>query len=195
MTPAILGDLAFQIRCVPAATATGSFINIAAGTDTGTVVASGRTVDLSWPLGYSNTGGKPLDATINPTSREPRRYNSLAIAVPLELTFHSSGKFVIVTVGHYHRSATAGAGSTWALVQTADTKKFKAGTDTDTVYQHGFVSSIPTQAVKRYYKAVVTIRRRKATSTAAQDTTTDTSIMSNAPLYLFGGVAKNPAQD
>lgn len=193
-TPSLLGDLGHQVACLPASTATDAFINIAAGTDTGTVTNTGAILDLARALGKSNTGGKPLDKTVNPLGRQRRQYKSIGIAIPLEMVFHSSGKYIIVSVAHSHRLSTSGAGSTFATIQT-DVKKFKMGTDTDATIFHGFVSAINAQAVKRYYKATVTVYRRKATSTAAKDTSTDTSVLINAPVYLFGGAGSMPAQE
>jgi hypothetical protein len=188
-----LGDLGYRIACLGASTSTASFVNIAAGTDTGTVVATGRIVDLSYSFGYSNTGGKPLDATVNPLSRKRTQYRSIGIALPLELVYHSSGKSIHVQVAHNTRSSTAGAGSTWAAAKT-DNFRFKMGTDTDATIFHGVVSGVPTMFLKKFYKATVTVRRRKATSTSAKDTTTDTSVLINSPVYLFAGADSFPEQ-
>ena len=193
-SPSNLGDLGHQIAVHPLTTSTSALFNIAAGTDTGTVVATGYAIDLSKPLGYSNTGGKPLDAGVNPKSRQVRVFRSVGVAVPLELTFHSSGKSIHVKVDHKTRSATAGAGSTWATLRS-ETFRFKMGTDTDVVINTGVCSSVNAQAVKRYYKANITVYRRKATSTSAKDTTTDTSVMAGAGVYLLGGEINFPAQE
>ena len=188
-----LGDLGYQIACQPASTSTASFVLIVAGTDTGTVVATGAVLDLARPLGYSNTGGLPLDATVNPFSRKRAQFRSVAIAIPLELEFHTSGKSVHIQVVHNTRAATAGAGSTYVAAKT-DTFRFKQGTDTDGIYPHGVVSSVPMSSLKRYYKATVTVKRRKATDSGAKDTGTDSNVIINSPVYLFGGADNFPAQ-
>jgi len=192
-SPSNFRDLGHQIACVPAATATSAFINIQGATDTGTVVTSGKVVDLSKPIGYTTTGGKPLDKTVNPESRIFRQFESVGIAVPLELRFDDSGDYTIFSVAHQHRSATSGAGSTWATIATK-TKSYRAGTTTDGVYHVGFVSTVPAMAVKRYYKAVVTTQRRLSTDITAQDTTTGTEVVCVNPMYIFGGADDYPAQ-
>jgi hypothetical protein len=191
-SPSNLGDLGHQIACLPYTTSTARcFIRTS---DTGTVATTGKTIDLSKYLAQSTTGGKPLDATLYPRPGGPKQFRSIAVAVPLELVFHSSGLYASVAVAHKHRSATSGAGSTWATIKT-DTRLFKMGTDTDATHHNGFVSSFNAQSVKRYYKANVTFAFKKASSTAAADTTTGTELVCNSPNYLLFGGDEYPAQN
>jgi hypothetical protein len=190
--PSDLGDLGFRIATVPYTTSTArAYVRTS---DTGTVVTTGKTLDLSKHLAYSTTGGKPLDATLFPRPGGPKQFRSIAVAVPLELVFHSSGLYANVTVAHKHRSATSGAGSTWATIKS-ETKVFRMGTDTDATHHNGFVSSCNAQAIKRYYKANVTFAFKKSSSTAAADTTTGTEMVCNSPVYLLAGGDEFPAQN
>ena len=192
-TPSSLGDLGYTLAAIQASTSSGPAINIAAGTDTGTVVATGVTLDLSKPIGYSNTGGKPPDVTVNPLARVVRRFMSIAIAAGVETVFHSSGHSLHIVTAHKTRAAASGVGSTWETMKT-DTRRIKGGTDTDVTTRFGFISSVNAQAIKRYYKANITVKRLLASSTGAKDTSTDTNIMIQTPVYLLG-VGVNPAQD
>ncbi len=193
-SPSNLGDLRHQIACSPASTATTAFIDMQAGTDTGTQVYTTKVVDLSLHLGQSTTGGLPLDITKHPLSRAPlRQYRSIGISLPLELNFISSGKYVFFTTAHQHRSATSGAGSTWATIKT-DTDGFRMGTDTDGVYHHGVVTSVNAQAIQRYYRTQVTVTRRLTSDSSAKDTTTGSEVICVQPSYLFGGAGSYPAQ-
>lgn len=193
-SPSNLGDLAHQITVVPFTTSTAPLLNVMAATDTGTVVASGRALDLSKPIGYTTTGGKPLDATVNPEARAPvKQFRSIGIAVPLELVFDDSGDYLNFSVAHQHRSATSGAGSTWATIATT-TKQYRAGTTTDGTYHVGFAHTINAQAVKRYFKSVATLQRRLSTDITAKDTTTGTACFCLGASYIFGGASDYPAQ-
>lgn len=189
-SPSQLGDLAYAIAVVPASTSTaGLFLRTS---DTGTVVTTGRTLDLSRHLNLSVTGGKPLDATVH--SRKLNIPRSVGIGIPLEMVFHTSGVNAYVTVAHKTRSAAAGAGSTWETVKT-EVKRFKMGTDTDATFTTGFVSSINAQGIKRFYKANVTFSFRKASDTSAKDTTTNTELYTQPnPVYILSGHQNYPAQ-
>lgn len=192
-SPSSLGDLGYRIASVAASSSTAAFIDIQGATDTGTVVTSGRALDLSKPIGYTTTGGLPLDATVNPESRIQRQFRSVGIMINPELRFDTSGTSVHFLATHQHRSATSGAGSTWATIAT-ETKRYKMGTDTDGVYHVGFTSTVNAQAVKRYYKAIITTKRRLATDSGAQDTTTESEVVVVGPAYVFGGAQDFPAQ-
>lgn len=197
-SPSALGDLGYQIACVPATTSTARFmvLRLATASDTGTVTVgcSGRILNLSLPFCKSSTGGY-LDATLHPRPSGARQFRSVGIAIPLELTFLASGKQTIVSAIHKHRSSTAGAGSTWDTILT-DAKVYKQGTDTSSTYHLGFVSTINAQAVKKWYRCNIAFRFRKASSTAAaaKDTTTAEKLVCNSPVYLLFG-ANNPAQN
>lgn len=190
-SPAQLGDLGYQIAVLGASTSTAGFF--LRTSDTGTVVTTGRTLDLSRHLNLSVTGGKPLDATVH--SRKLQVPKSIAIAIPLEMVFHTSGVNAYITVAHKHRSAAAGAGSTWETLKTETVKRFKMGTDTDATFETGFVSSVNAMAVKRFYKANVTFAFRKASDTSAKDTTTNTELYTQPnPVYILYGQQSYPAQ-
>lgn len=194
-TPSNLGDLGHQVAVLAAYdTSTVASVNVIAGTDTGTVATTGQTLDLSKPIGYSNTGGKPLDKDVNPKSRIVRQFRSIGVAGGLELVYHTSGKNIHVSVAHKTRSATAGAGSTWETLRT-EVFRFKGGTDTDVTLNHGFCSTVNTQAVKRYYKANISVIRKKASSTSAKDTTTDSAVLMKSAVYLGAGEVNYPAQE
>jgi len=193
-SPSNLGDLGHQVAVLPYSTATTALVNVIAGTDTGTVTTTGATVDLSLPIGYSNTGGKPLDVTVNPKSRQTRVFRSIGVAFPCELVYHTSGKNIHFSVAHKTRSAASGAGSTWATLKT-EVFRFKGGTDTDVTLLHGVCSSVNAQAVKRYYKANIAVTRKKSSSTGAKDTTTDSAVMVNGAVYLLSGEINYPAQE
>lgn len=189
-SPSNLGDLGYQLAIKPASTSTaGLFLRTS---DTGTVLTTGAVLDLSQHLNKSVTGGKPLDATVH--SRRLAVPKSIAIALPLEMVFHTSGVNAYVTVDHKTRSASAGAGSTWETLKS-ETKRFKMGTDTDATFETGVVSSVNTQAVKKFYKANVTFKFRKASDTSAKDTSTNTELYTQPnPVYILGGLPEYPAQ-
>jgi hypothetical protein len=191
-SPSSLGDLGHQIAVIPAATATAAFIDQQTAADTGTIVASGRAIDLANPL--KSTTGSFLDATRNPTSKTPKQYRSVGIALPLELRFDASGRYAFFSVAHQHRSATSGAGSTWATLKT-EVFDFRNGTSTQGIFHTGVVSTVVAQAIKRYYKAVVTLTRKLTTSTAAKDTTTGSQQVCVQPSYILAGADLFPAQD
>lgn len=191
MNPSLLGDLGFQVTAVfPLSTSTAIFraLRNTTATDTGTVLTTSRTLDLSRRLEVGTTGGKPLDATVHPRTSGAPKFNSLSVAVPLELQLHDSGLNVYVTVAHKHRAALTGAGSTWDTVRT-DVRRYKMGTDTDGVFHTGFVSSINAQALRRFYKANITFAFRKGSSTAAKDTTTAAQLVCNSPIFILSGGA------
>ena len=197
-SPSSLGDLGYQIACVPATTSTKRFmvLRLATCSDTGTVTVgcSGRILNLSLPFCKSATGGY-LDETLHPRPSAARQFRSVGIAIPLELSLLASGKQVVVTATHKSRSSTAGAGSTWATI-VSESKVFKQGTTTSSTYHLGFVSSINAQAAKKWYRCNLTFGFRKGSSTAlaAQDTTTAEKLVCNSPVYLLFG-ANNPANN
>jgi len=184
-SPSILGDPAFSVSAV-LAFSTSTAIAYIRTSDTGTVVSTSRTVDLSRSLHLGVTGGKPLDATIHRRSAGPPRWKAVKVSVPLELVFHTSGQNVFVTVAHKHRAASSGAGSTWQTLKT-DVRRFKMGTDTDATFHVGVESSANLQAVARFYKANITYAFRKASSTSAKDTTTNSELIANSPVLEFYG--------
>jgi hypothetical protein len=192
-SPSLLGDLGAQIIGLgPASTSTAPFILATGGSDTGSVSNTGtRALDLAKPLHYSSTGGKPLDTTVNPEvllGSIGSRLHSIGIDIPIEFTWHSSGKSIHVVVTHKQRSATSGAGSTWDTVAT-ETFRFKGGTSTDVVTFPSVVSTIPTQAIERYYTADVKVWFWLASSTAGKDSSTDKNVIVMCPTYL--GLAKS----
>lgn len=188
-TPSILGDVGQPISVVLAYSTSTARFHIRTS-DTGTVATTSRAIDLSRALHLGATGGKPLDTTVHARAGGPPRWLSANVSIPLELVFHSSGLNAYVTVAHKHRSATSGAGSTWATLKT-DVYRFKMGTDTDATFHTGVKSSCNLQAVARYYKANITFAYKKASSTAVADTTTGTELVCNSPVIeLSGGTAQ-----
>ena len=184
-SPSNLGEVGNPISLVRAySTSTARFF--VRTSDTGTVATTGVVVDLARLLHQGATGGKPFDATVHPRQNGPQRWRSAAVSIPLELVFHSSGRNTYVTVAHKHRSATSGAGSTFATIKT-EVFRFKMGTDTDATFHTGLVSSVNLQAGQRYYKANITFAWKKASSTSVADTTTEQEMVCNGPVYLFSG--------
>lgn len=184
-TPSQLGDLAYGISAVePLDTTTARFF--IRTSDTGTVATTSRSYDLSRALHFGATGGKPLDATVHPRRSGSPRYKSVLVAIPLEVTYHTSGVNTFVTVAHKTRSATSGSGSTWETIKT-DVFRFKMGTDTDATFHKGIASSANLMAAKKFYKTNITFAWKKASSTAAKDTTTNQQLICNSPVWLFGG--------
>lgn len=190
-TPSSLGALGHAVSAVlPYSTSTARlFVRTS---DTGTVAFTGRQVDLGRALHVNTTGGKPLDVTVHRRAGGPPVWRSAKVSVPLELSFGSSGANLFVTVAHQHRSATAGAGSTYETLKS-DVFRFKMGTDTDSVFHTGVQSSVNLQAVKRYYRANLTLAFRLASSTAAKDTTTGTNVVCNSPVIELSGVEIPPS--
>lgn len=189
-SPSILGSPGIQISAVrPYSTSTAR--HFVRTSDTGTVASTGLVIDLARLRHYGTTGGKPLDSTVHARAGGPPRWTGVAVSIPLEITFHTSGLNTFVTVAHKHRSATSGAGSTWATIKT-DVFRYKNGTDTDNTFHDGVISSCNLSAVARYYKATITFAWKKASSTAAQDTTTSQELVSNSPCYLFAGATAQP---
>jgi hypothetical protein len=188
-TPSILGDLGYQVTAVlPLTTSTARYmvLRLATASDTGTLLTTSRTLDLSRGQHVGATGGKPLDVTVHPRSGGPTRLHDISVVLPLELQFHDSGLNFYATVTHKHRAAASGAGSTWDTLKT-DQRRVKMGTDTDAYFHTGFVSSVNAQAVRRFYKANITFSFRKASSTAAKDTTTAIGLVCNSPIILLRG--------
>lgn len=189
-SPSTLGSLGFPVSHVePYSTSTNPAVirfAIPDDTDTGTVALTGRQIDLGRLRHQGNTGGKPLDATVHSRASGPPRWKSVAVAIPLEMTHHSSGLNTYITVAHQHRAATAGAGSTYETLKT-DVFRFKMGTDTDALRFDGAISDCNLQAVERYYRANITFSWKLGSSTAAKDTTTGQQLISNSPVLLFGG--------
>ena len=194
--PSSLGDLGFQIAGVPAGTATTAWLNQQAATDTGTIVTSGRAIDLANP--FKSTTGSFLDATFDSIGKAPiKQWRSVGIQLPMEWRVDASGRYMFLSVAHMNRSATSGAGSTWATILTdaGDHLKCRAGTSTQGVFHRTFTSTVNAQAIKRYYKAVVTLTRKLTSSTSAKDTTTGQQQLCVSPNYIFGGGSDFPAQE
>lgn len=184
-SPSQIGDLGRSISYVRAYTTSTARLFVRTS-DTGTVATTGTAIDLSRAVHLSSTGGKPLDTTVHNRKAGPPVWRSVNVTVPLELVFHSSGRNTYVTVAHKHRSATSGAGSTWATIKT-DVFRFKMGTDTDATFHTGLRSGCNLQNVSRYYKANITFSWKKASSTAAADTSTEQEMVCNSALYEFSG--------
>lgn len=186
-SPSVLGDLGYQVTAVlPLSTSTGLYYIKTSGTSTGTLLTTSRTLDLSRALHVGTTGGKPLDITVHPRAAAAPRFKSLTIAGGLEINFQSSGPNLFVSVAHKQRAASAGAGSTWETIKT-DVFRWKQGTDSDAVFHTGFASSVNAQAIKRYYKANITFATKKASSTAAKDTTTSVLLVVPSPVVILSG--------
>jgi hypothetical protein len=184
-TPASLGSISYNLigAVVPVNTATGMYFRRT--TDTGAVTTTTRALDLANTMYVGSTGGKPLDTTFHPRRGVPR-WKSIAISIPLKLTYHTSGVNTYVTVAHKHRAATSGAGSTWDTI-SSEVYRYKMGTDTDAVFFTGLISSANLQAVRRYYKTNVTFAWKKASSTSAKDTTTNQEAIVGPPTWLLSG--------
>lgn len=186
MNPSLLGEMGNMVTaCFDYSTSTARlFVRTS---DTGSVLTTGRAIDLSKALHLSNTGGKPLDATFHTRKSGPPMWRSLKVSVPVELVFHTSGINAYVEVAHKTRAATSGAGSTWRALKT-EVFRYKAGTDTDVTYLcPGVVSSVNLQAADRYVKSNVRFFFRKATDTAAKDTTTSTEFKATSAVYELNG--------
>ena len=195
-SPSILGDLAHQIAGTPAGTSTDAWLDQQAATDTGTIVTSGRAIDLANP--YAGTTGSLLDKTFCPWANAPtKQFRSVGIELPMEWRYDASGRYTFLSVAHQHRSATSGAGSTWATLKTdaAAHLKFRGGTSTQGVHHLTPSSTVNAQAIKRYYKAVVTLTRKLTSSTSAKDTSTGQQHVCVMPNYIFGGADSFPAQE
>lgn len=192
-SPSRLGDVGFGLEFAPAWTSTASFIHNAGATDTGTIAVDCVQLDLGRLAHQSNTGGLGLDATVQPRRSGPKQFRSIGVTVPVEITFADTGKNVYVQIEHKHRSATAGAGSTFSTIRTFE-RRFKNGTDSAGIYARSVSDTVNAQNIKRYYKATITFKKRMATSTAAKDTTTSTEILAGAPQYILGGARDFPAQ-
>ena len=193
MTPSNLGDFGFSVVAVlPLNTATGRHYVKNSGTDTGTVATTSRAIDLKKALFETGitTGAKPLDITVHPRGAGSPKFTGLALSIPLKANFHDSGRQIYVKVEHKTRAATSGAGSTWQLMKTAVTKRFKMGTDTDAILHSGVFDSVSAMAIQRFYKANLTYSFRLASSTAAKDTSTSMGgfFVYNPSVILYGGV-------
>lgn len=184
-TPSQLGSIGNRVSLVlPVSTSTARFF--VRTSDTGTIVSTSRTLDLSYALHVGATGGKPLDATVHPRRSGPPVWRSVSISIPVELVYHTSGVQTFFTVAHKTRAATSGAGSTWRTLKT-DVFRFKMGTDTDATFHKGLVSDCNLQAVDRFYKTNITTAWRTATSTSAKDTTTNQELVINSPVWHLSG--------
>lgn len=179
----LLQDVGFAVAAVrPFTTSTARlFVRTS---DTGTVISTGKTYNLGHALHVGTTGGKPLDATVHPRAGGPPRWRSVAVAVPLEMTFHTSGKNTYVTVTHFTRASAAGAGSTFRTLET-DVFRYKMGTDTDATFHGGLISGCNLQASDLFYKPRITVSWKTTSSTSAKDTTTDQQCIINSPVLLF----------
>lgn len=184
-SPSNLGSIGNRVSlALPLSTSTARFF--VRTSDTGTVVSTSRTIDLSHALHVGATGGKPLDATVHARRGGPPVWKSVSVVIPLELTYHTTGLSTFVTVAHKTRAAASGAGSTWRTLDT-DVFRFKMGTDTDATFHKGVVSDCNLQAVDRFYKTNITFAWRTATSTSAKDTTTSQELVCNSPVVLLSG--------
>lgn len=184
-TPSQLGSIGNRVSLVlPLSTSTARFF--VRTSDTGTILSTSRSVDLSRALHVGATGGKPLDATVHARRSGPPVWRSVACAIPLEVVYHTSGVNTYVTVAHKTRAATSGAGSTWRTLKT-DVFRIKMGTDTDATFHTGIVSDCNLQSVDRFYKTNITTAWRTASSTAAKDTTTNQEMVINSPVWIFSG--------
>lgn len=170
-SPALLGDLGYQINAIqPLGTGTGRYFIKASGTDTGTIVTTSRSIDLSRTLVVGSTGGKPLDSTVHAGAvAAPPAFRSLTLSAPIKLVVKPGGKTANLFITVAHKTSTASAG-TYVTVRTT-VHRWKAGTSTAT-YFTGLVSSCNTQGIKKFYKANITYAFRKGSNTAAKDTTT-----------------------
>ncbi len=195
-SPSILGDLAYRIAGTPAGTSTDAWLNQQVATDTGTIVTSGRAIDLANP--FAGTTGSLLDKTFSGFGSVPiKQFRSVGIELPLEWRYDASGRYTFFSIAHQNRSATSGAGSTWATIKTdaGAHLKFRGGTSTQGIHHLTVSSSVNAQAIKRYYKAVVTLTRKLTSSTSAKDTTTGQQHICVQPNYIFGGGDSFPAQE
>lgn len=166
---AILGDLGYQINAVlPLNTGTGRIYFKTSGTDTGTVVTTSRSIDLSRTMAVGSTGGKPLDTTVHPVSA-PNAFRSLTITMPIKIGVKPGGKTGNLFITVAHKSSTASAGT--YVTHRTTVHRWKMGTSTAT-YFSGLASSVNTQALKKFYKVNITFAFRKGSNTAAKDTTT-----------------------
>lgn len=187
-SPAFLGDLSVQItRVIPLTSNTAEYYTKTSGTSTGTKATTSRTIDLAILPHQGVTGGKPLDATVHVRNPGVPRFKSVTLSVPLKLTFQTSGLNVFVTASLSHRSAAAGAGSTWQTLLASQTRRWKMGTDTDAIFLDGFAVSGNAMGIKRFLKANITFATRKPTSTAAKDTTTGVLIVCTTPQIILSG--------
>src|SRR5262245_56598655 len=147
-SPSILGDRGFTVtRVFPLATSTAAYYAKTSGTSTGTKATTSRSIDLSFLPHQGATGGKPLDASVHPRNPGQVRFKSVELSIPLKLTFQTSGLNCYVTASLSHRSAAAGAGSTWQTLVAAKTARWKMGTDTDAVFLDGFTIGGNAQAI------------------------------------------------
>lgn len=187
-----LGDAGFDVTAVlPLSTSTAEYYTKTSGTSTGTKATTSRSIDLSRVLQVGSTGGKFLDGTVHPRiSTIGPVPKSIKLTVPLKVTFLAKSVSLFVTVVQSVRSTTAGAGSSWAALKS-ETVRYKNGTSTNMILHTGFVSSVNAMAAQKLYKANLTFATRKASSTAAKDTTTSIKILCWNPIVeLFGGPAQ-----
>lgn len=170
-TPALLGDLGYQVNAiVPLGTGTGRFYFKTSGTDTGTILTTSRSIDLSRTLVVGSTGGKPLDPTVHAgASVAPPAFRSLTLAMPIKIVVKPGGKTGNVYVTIAHKSSTASAGT--YVTHKTSVWRWKVGTSTATFFS-GIVDSVNAQAMKKFYKANITFAFKKGSNTAAKDTTT-----------------------
>lgn len=168
-SPALLGDLGYQINAiVPLNTGTGRIYFKTSGTDTGTVVTTSRSIDLSRTMAVGSTGGKPLDTTVHPVIA-PNAFRSLTLTMPVKIGVKPGGKTLNLFITVAHKTSTASAGTYVTLRTTVH--RWKMGTSTAT-YFSGLASSCNAQGMKKFYKANITFAFRKGSNTATKDTTT-----------------------
>jgi hypothetical protein len=186
-TPSNLGDLGHQVTAVfPLTTSTAEYYTKATGTSTGTKVTTSRTFDFSRLLHHGASTAKLLDPTVHPRNVAPPRFKSVTVAAGIKATFQSSGLNLYVTVAHLTRSAAAGAGSTWVTKRT-QVFRWKMGTDSDGIFHTGFASSVNAQDIKKLYKVNLTFATRKASDSAAKDTTTGILLLVKDGVVMLSG--------
>lgn len=129
-----------------------------------------------------------------------RKYNSVKVAVPVEFSL-SSGETFSAKVDLQHRSATAGAGSTWAnfgttgRTYTSDAGATGATTTGAVTIQVCKEGEGVFRTAKRYVRAVVTGGQSglfiDATATSAESIKNHYQL--GAPVFIFGTADELPA--
>jgi hypothetical protein len=170
-SPALLGDLGYQINGgFPLNTGTGRYYFKTSGTDTGTILTTSRSIDLSRTLVVGSTGGKPLDPTVHAGAvAAPPAFRGVLLTMPVKIVVKPGGKTGNVYVTVAHKSSTASAGT--YVTHRTTVHRWKVGTSTATYFSL-VASGFNAQGVKKFYKANITFAFRKGSNTAAKDTTT-----------------------
>ena len=188
MQPSFLADLAYHVtQVIPLSTSTSIHYIKTSQTDSGTKLTTSRQLDLTRLLHHGTSGGlKPLDVTVHPRASGPPRFKGLSVLLGGRFFFRPKGENAFITVKHWTRAATAGAGSSWVALKT-DVKRFKMGTDTQAKIPFGLVSSVPGQSMQRYYKANITYAARLASNTGSKDSTSGLTLFVNSALVVLHG--------